>query len=84
MNNGTGILHFFYIKWKFSAWFSEIFFVTYFLFAIYVNFLRENAPGLHHIIYFVGNLDKAVKDYLDIGFEVVHNGTLGSALEKTH
>ncbi|MGD0276187.1 MAG: VOC family protein [Syntrophales bacterium] len=45
---------------------------------IYVNFLRENGPGLHHISYFVSDLDKAVKDYLDIGFEVVQNGTIGN------
>lgn len=50
---------------------------------IYVNFLRENGPGLHHISYFVSNLNKAVKDYQDIGFEVIQNGSLGSALVKT-
>jgi hypothetical protein len=45
---------------------------------IYVNFLRENGPGLHHISYFVSDLNKAVKDYKDIGFEVVQNGTIGN------
>jgi hypothetical protein len=45
---------------------------------IYVNFLRENGPGLHHINYFVSNLDKAVQDYQDIGFELVQNGTMGN------
>lgn len=45
---------------------------------IYVNFLRENGPGLHHVSYFVDDLDKAVKDYQDMGFELVQNGTMGN------
>lgn len=45
---------------------------------IYVNFLRENGPGLHHISFFVSDLDKAIQDYLDLGFEVIQNGTLGN------
>ena len=45
---------------------------------IYVNFLRENGPGLHHVSYFVGNLDQAIKDYQDIGFELVQHGTMGN------
>ena len=45
---------------------------------IYVDFLRENGPGLHHVSYFVSNLDEAVKDYQSIGFELVQNGTMGN------
>lgn len=45
---------------------------------IYVNFLRENGPGLHHVSYFVSNLDQAVKDYQSIGFELVQNGAMGN------
>lgn len=45
---------------------------------IYVNFLRENGPGLHHVSYFVSNLDQAVKDYQNIGFELVQYGTMGN------
>ena len=45
---------------------------------IYVNFLRENGPGLHHVSYFVSNLDKVIKDYQDIGFELIQNGTMGN------
>jgi len=45
---------------------------------IYVNFLRENGPGLHHVSYFVSNLDQAIKDYQDIGFELVQSCTMGN------
>jgi len=45
---------------------------------IYVNFLRENGPGLHHVSYFVSNLDESIKDYQAIGFELVQNGTMGN------
>lgn len=45
---------------------------------IYVNFLRENGPGLHHVSYFVSNLDQAIKDYQSIGFELVQNGMMGN------
>ncbi len=45
---------------------------------IYVNFLRENGPGLHHISYFVSDLDKAIREYQDMGFEVIQNGSLGN------
>jgi catechol 2,3-dioxygenase-like lactoylglutathione lyase family enzyme len=42
------------------------------------NYLREfsseNGPGLHHISYFVSDLDKAIKEYTDMGFEVIQNG----------
>jgi catechol 2,3-dioxygenase-like lactoylglutathione lyase family enzyme len=50
---------------------------------IYVNFLRENGPGLHHIAYFVSNLDDAVQDYMAIGFEVVQNGRMGNGTVVT-
>lgn len=50
---------------------------------IYVDFLRENGPGFHHISYFVSNLDQGVQDYLDIGFEVVQTGSLGSKTVQT-
>ena len=45
---------------------------------VYVNFLRDNGPGLHHVSYFVKNLAKAILDYEKIGFEVVQEGSLGS------
>ncbi|HOE17084.1 MAG TPA: VOC family protein [Syntrophorhabdaceae bacterium] len=45
---------------------------------IYVNFLRENGPGLHHVSYFVSDLDKAIQDYKDIGFELVQHGAMGN------
>ncbi|MGE5423152.1 MAG: VOC family protein [Ignavibacteriales bacterium] len=50
---------------------------------MYVDFLRENGPGFHHISYFVSNLNKAVQDYLDMGFEVVQTGSLGSKTVQT-
>jgi len=45
---------------------------------IYVDFLRENGPGLHHVSYFVSNLNKAIEDYRSIGFELVQNGMMGN------
>lgn len=45
---------------------------------VYVNFLRDNGPGLHHVSYFVRNLARAILDYKKIGFEIVQEGSLGS------
>lgn len=51
---------------------------------IYVNFLRENGPGLHHISYWVTNLDEALQDYKDLGFELVQHGRMGNRSVVTH
>lgn len=43
---------------------------------IYTGFLRENGPGLHHISFFVKDLDAAVREYEGLGFEVTQNGSI--------
>lgn len=42
--------------------------------SLYANFLREHGPGLHHISFFTTHLEKSVKEFEAMGFEVVQNG----------
>lgn len=42
--------------------------------SLYANFLREHGPGLHHVSFFTTNLPACVKEFTDMGFEVVQNG----------
>jgi hypothetical protein len=46
---------------------------------IYTGFLKENGQGLHHVSFFVKNLDKYVKEYCDMGFEVTQHGTISGS-----
>lgn len=43
---------------------------------IYTTFLEECGEGLHHISFFVSDIDRYVDTYKNLGFEVIQNGTI--------
>lgn len=43
---------------------------------IYTTFLREQGPGIHHICFFVKNIDKSISEYEKKGFEVLQYGEM--------
>lgn len=43
---------------------------------IYSTFLREQGPGLHHICFFVNDIDKSIREYEAQGFEVLQHGEM--------
>lgn len=43
---------------------------------IYTDFLDACGEGLHHISFFVKDINKAIAEYEQQGFEVVQNGTI--------
>ncbi len=52
--------------------------------SIYANFLKEGREGLHHVSFFVNDLDAAVEEYKGYGFQVVQNGYMTGTTERTY
>lgn len=50
--------------------------------SLYANFLKEGYEGLHHVSLFVKNLPKTVKEFKNMGFEVVQEGCMDQGLSK--
>ena len=42
---------------------------------IYTEFLKKHGPGLHHICFFVKDIDEWLTRYKKRGYEVIQNGT---------
>lgn len=51
--------------------------------SLYANFLKAGREGLHHISFFVNDLDAAIAEYKGYGFEVVQNGFMTGKTERT-
>ncbi len=49
---------------------------------IYTEFLQEHGPGLHHISFFVDDIDKWIPQYKAIGYEVIQNGSTNGKTMK--
>lgn len=51
--------------------------------SLYADFLQEREPGLHHISFFVNDLEKHVRQMQSLGFEVVQNGFMRGKTART-
>ncbi|MEA4912268.1 MAG: VOC family protein [Oscillospiraceae bacterium] len=49
---------------------------------IYTEFLRAHGPGLHHVSFFVRDIDAWVPQYEALGYEVVQNGVTNGKTMK--
>ena len=51
--------------------------------SLYANFLRDREPGLHHVSFFVRDLDRHVAYMKTLGFEVVQSGHMAGKTVRT-
>lgn len=51
--------------------------------SLYADFLKQREQGLHHISFFVKDLEKHVRYMQSLGFEVVQNGFMSGRTVRT-